>query len=234
MQGMLVTGGAGFIGANFVHHCLEHPRVRLVVLDTLTYAGKIENHQAVNDCPSLRFVPGSITDQSLVEEILRDERVDTLVHFAATSHVDRSIHGPAEFILTNIVGTHSLLKAARKAWLDERTVDRHRFHHVSTDEVYGSLGPGDPPPRVRRRHAPFSYPTTRRRACSAIGQECASGASTSLRPPCPPQTARDNESHLSRDVTDELARDALRICKSSDAWMTQGIRRRRRFSLDTH
>src|ERR1700736_6244424 len=157
MQGMLVTGGAGFIGANFVHHCLEHhPGVRLVVLDALTYAGKVENLYAVNGCPSLRFVHGNITDQGLVEGILRDEKLDTIVHFAAESHVDRSIHGPDEFIHTNIVGTHSLLKAARKVWLDQRTVDKHRFHHVSTDEVYGSLGPDDPPFHERTPYCPNS------------------------------------------------------------------------------
>lgn len=157
MQGMLVTGGAGFIGANFVHHCLEHhPDVRLVVLDALTYAGKVENLQAVRDRASLRFVHGNITDQSLVEGILREEKLDTIVHFAAESHVDRSIHGPDEFIHTNIVGTHSLLKAARKVWLDERAVPTHRFHHVSTDEVYGSLGPDDPPFHERTPYSPNS------------------------------------------------------------------------------
>jgi len=137
---MLFTGGAGFIGANFVHHCLErHAGMRLVVLDALTYADEVENLQAVNGCSSLRFVHSINTDQDLVEGILRDVRLDTLVHFAAESHVDRSTRGPDEFIHTNILGSHSLLRAARKVWLDERTVDdRHRFHHVSTDEVYGS------------------------------------------------------------------------------------------------
>jgi dTDP-glucose 4,6-dehydratase len=157
MQGILITGGAGFIGANFVHHCIErHPGVRLVVLDALTYAGKVENLQAAGGCRDLRFVHASIADQSLVEGILRDEKLDTIVHFAAESHVDRSIHGPDEFIHTNIVGTHSLLKAARKVWLDERTVARHRFHHVSTDEVYGSLGPDDPPFHERTPYSPSS------------------------------------------------------------------------------
>jgi len=157
MHGILITGGAGFIGANFVHHCIEHyAEARLVVLDALTYAGKLENLHAVEAQPALRFVHGNITEQSLVERILRDEKIDTIVHFAAESHVDRSIHGPDEFINTNIVGTHSLLKAARKVWLDERTVDQHRFHHVSTDEVYGSLGPDDPPFHERTPYSPNS------------------------------------------------------------------------------
>jgi dTDP-glucose 4,6-dehydratase len=146
MQGLLVTGGAGFIGANFVHHCLKYqPGVRLVVLDALTYTGRLENLQPVWDEPALRFVRGNIADQSLVEKLLRDEKLDTIVHFAAESQVDRSIDGTDTFVYTNILGTHSLLKAARKVWLDERAVPTHRFHHVSTDEVYGSLGPPDPP-----------------------------------------------------------------------------------------
>jgi dTDP-glucose 4,6-dehydratase len=157
MQRILITGGAGFIGANFVHHLLEHHSdLRLIVLDALTYAGRLENLKAVKTRPALRFVHGNIADQGLVEVLLRDEKLDTIVHFAAESHVDRSIHGPDEFIHTNVVGTHSLLKAARKVWLDERTVAKHRFHHVSTDEVYGSLGPDDPPFHERTAYAPNS------------------------------------------------------------------------------
>jgi len=145
MPRLLVTGGAGFIGANFVHHWLrEHPGDRVVVLDALTYAGNRANLDPVMDHHELRFVQGDICDTMLVESLLRSEGLDTIVHFAAETHVDRSITGPDAFIHTNVVGTHSLLKAARKMWLSEQTVPRHRFHHVSTDEVYGSLGPDDP------------------------------------------------------------------------------------------
>jgi dTDP-glucose 4,6-dehydratase len=141
----MVTGGAGFIGANFVLHWLDaHPDDRVVVLDALTYAGNRANLDPVRQHPGLRFVEGDIRNAPLVEELLRGERLDTIVHFAAESHVDRSISGPDAFIDTNIVGTHVLLKAARRCWLEDRTVPAHRFHHVSTDEVYGSLGPDDP------------------------------------------------------------------------------------------
>jgi dTDP-glucose 4,6-dehydratase len=145
MASLLVTGGAGFIGSNFVHYWLrEHPADRVVVLDALTYAGNLANLEPVMSRRELRFVQGDIGDSALVESLLREEKIDTIVHFAAESHVDRSIHGPDAFIQTNVVGTHSLLKAARQVWLEEKTVPRHRFHHVSTDEVYGSLGPQDP------------------------------------------------------------------------------------------
>lgn len=141
---LLVTGGAGFIGANFVHHWLKHhPGGRVVVLDALTYAGILANLDDVQGRADFRFVHGNICDQPLVEHLLRDEKLDTIVHFAAESHVDRSIEGPDAFLETNIMGTHSMLKAARRVWLEEKTVSTHRFHHVSTDEVYGSLGPDD-------------------------------------------------------------------------------------------
>lgn len=144
---LLVTGGAGFIGANFVHYWLaKYPADRVVVLDALTYAGNLANLESVWANPRLRFVHGNILDQQAVEVLLREEAVDTVVHFAAESHVDRSISGPDAFIETNVIGTHSLLKAAKKVWLDEnRLPDGHRFHHVSTDEVYGTLEPTDPP-----------------------------------------------------------------------------------------
>jgi dTDP-glucose 4,6-dehydratase len=142
---LLVTGGAGFIGANFVQYWLhEHPHDRLVVLDALTYAGHLDNLESVRDDPRLRFVEGDIADEAIVKALLREEAINTIVHFAAESHVDRSIDGPEAFVHTNIVGTHALLKAARAVWLGERE-QAHRFHHVSTDEVYGSLGPDDPP-----------------------------------------------------------------------------------------
>jgi dTDP-glucose 4,6-dehydratase len=153
----LVTGGAGFIGANFVHHWLkQHSDGRLVVLDALTYAGNLASLDAVRDHACFRFVHGKIEDTGLVEALLRDEQLDTVVHFAAESHVDRSISGPDAFVQTNVVGTHSLLKAARKVWLDERKLQQHRFHHVSTDEVYGSLGPSDPAFTERTPYSPNS------------------------------------------------------------------------------
>jgi dTDP-glucose 4,6-dehydratase len=154
---LLITGGAGFIGSNFVHYWLrEHANDRVVVLDALTYAGNLANLQAVADKPQYRFVHGDIGNSELVERLLREEALDTIVHFAAESHVDRSITGPGAFVQTNVLGTYALLEAARKVWLTERTVAQHRFHHVSTDEVYGSLGPDDPPFSESTPYAPNS------------------------------------------------------------------------------
>ncbi|HZT05263.1 MAG TPA: dTDP-glucose 4,6-dehydratase [Steroidobacteraceae bacterium] len=157
MPRLLVTGGAGFIGANFVQYWLgAHPGDRVVVLDALTYAGNLANLEPVRERPELKFVQGNIGNTPLVESLLREEALDTIVHFAAESHVDRSIHGPDAFIETNVQGTHSVLKAARKVWQEEKTVATHRFHHVSTDEVYGSLGPADPAFHERTPYAPNS------------------------------------------------------------------------------
>ena len=142
MRTLLITGGAGFIGANFVHYWMEQYKDdKVVVLDALTYAGNIASLDPVKELPNFTFVHGNILDTDLVEELLRHHKVDTLVHFAAESHVDRSITGPDAFLETNIMGTHSLLKAAKKVWLDDNLLDgkEHRFHHVSTDEVYGTL-----------------------------------------------------------------------------------------------
>jgi dTDP-glucose 4,6-dehydratase len=140
MAKLLVTGGAGFIGTNFVHYWAErHPDDTIVVLDALTYAGNRANLDGVPH----QFVEGDIRDSDLARSLLRDHQIDTIVHFAAESHVDRSIAGPDAFIDTNINGTHSLLKAARAEWLDSGSGRPHRFHHISTDEVYGSLGPDD-------------------------------------------------------------------------------------------
>lgn len=153
---ILVTGGAGFIGVNFVHSWLrDHPGSRVVALDALTYAGNRASLAEAEAQPNFRFVHGDIRDYELVTGLLRDEGIDTLVHFAAESHVDRSIHGPDEFIATNVVGTHVLLKAAKAAWLDGDGRP-HRFHHVSTDEVYGTLRPDDPPFREDTPYAPNS------------------------------------------------------------------------------
>jgi dTDP-glucose 4,6-dehydratase len=161
MRSLLVTGGAGFIGANFVHYWLrEHPDDRVVVLDALTYAGSRASLESVNANPRFRFIHGDIRDGALVEKLLQEHRVDVLVHFAAESHVDRSILGPDAFIETNVTGTHSLLKAAKRVWLDKHASSiqprRHRFHHVSSDEVYGSLAPGAPAFRETTAYAPNS------------------------------------------------------------------------------
>jgi dTDP-glucose 4,6-dehydratase len=154
---LLVSGGAGFIGSNFVLHWLrEHPGDRIVVLDALTYAGSLANLHPADASPQYRFVHGDICERESVERLLREESIDTIAHFAAESHVDRSITGPEVFIRTNVLGTHSLLEAARRVWLDERALERHRFHHVSTDEVYGSLGPHDQPFSESAPYAPNS------------------------------------------------------------------------------
>jgi len=154
---LLVTGGAGFIGSNFVQYWLKcHPKDTLVVLDALTYAGNIESLDPVKNNTNYTFVKGNICDGALVEDLLVQHQLDTIVHFAAESHVDRSISGPDAFLETNIIGTHSLLKAAKKVWLDGDTVIPHRFHHVSTDEVYGTLTASDPPFSETTAYAPNS------------------------------------------------------------------------------
>ena len=155
---LLVTGAAGFIGANFVHYWLnKHADDRVVVLDALTYAGNLANLDPVKENPNFRFVHGDVCDQVLVESLLKVERLDTIVHFAAESHVDRSITGPDAFIETNVIGTHNLLKAAKIVWLDNNhPVKNHRFHHVSTDEVYGSLEADDPAFTEETKYAPNS------------------------------------------------------------------------------
>ena len=153
MQTLLVTGGAGFIGTNFVRYWREHhAQDRVIVLDALTYAGVAANVEGLDN---VTLVEADIRDTETVEALLRDEDVRTLVHFAAESHVDRSISGPDAFVSTNVIGTHSLLKAARAAWLGENARP-HRFHHVSTDEVYGSLEPDDPAFSETTPYAPNS------------------------------------------------------------------------------
>jgi dTDP-glucose 4,6-dehydratase len=156
-RNVCITGGAGFIGANFVRYWLEHTREgHVVVLDALTYAGNVANLAGLERDPRYAFVRGDICDEGAVRALLERYQIDTLVHFAAESHVDRSILGPDEFIRTNVLGTHALLKAAKTLWLDRRMVTAHRFHHVSTDEVYGSLGPQDAPFRESSPYAPNS------------------------------------------------------------------------------
>ena len=151
MASLLVTGGAGFIGSNFVAHwTAAHPADRVTVLDLLTYAGNRANLDGLK----AELVVGDIRDEALVAELVDSRAIDTIVHFAAESHVDRSILGPDAFIETNVLGTHALLKVARKQWVD--TSRPHRFHHVSTDEVYGTLGPNDPAFREDTPYAPNS------------------------------------------------------------------------------
>ena len=158
MRRLLITGGAGFIGANFVQYWIEHhPQDRVTVLDALTYAGNLASLESVRRQPQFRFVHGNICDDGLVNKLFEEERFDTVVHFAAESHVDRSISGPDAFIETNVVGTHVLLKAAKRAWLETKIASGpRRFHHVSTDEVYGSLGPDDLPFTESTPYAPNS------------------------------------------------------------------------------
>jgi len=146
MKNLLITGGAGFIGSNFVLHMLEkHSECRIINLDKLTYAAKKEYLSSAEKNPRYRFVEGDILDSKLVSKIFTEEKINGVIHFAAESHVDNSISGPAVFIETNVKGTLSLLEAARAHWLDapfkpKGGFETARFLHVSTDEVYGSLG----------------------------------------------------------------------------------------------
>jgi dTDP-glucose 4,6-dehydratase len=159
MKNVLVTGGAGFIGSNFVRYLLRtEPDVRVVTLDALTYAGSLENLKDLPDPDRHTFVHGDICDRDGVEAVLREHAIDTLVHFAAETHVDRSILGPAPFVQTNVVGTFTLLEAAKNAWAAGAGTGsgERRFHHVSTDEVYGSLGPSDPAFRETTPYSPRS------------------------------------------------------------------------------
>lgn len=143
---ILITGGAGFIGSNFIPYFLErHPGYQVVNLDILSYAGNLKNLREIGDSPRYRFVQGDICDRKLVDEILGEYDIRGVVHFAAESHVDNSIAGPDIFIKTNINGTFNLLDSARRHWMEaphrfREGYERCRFHHISTDEVYGSLG----------------------------------------------------------------------------------------------
>lgn len=143
MRNLLITGGAGFIGSNFVRYWLaNHPEDKVVNLDALTYAGNLENLKEIENSTNYKFVHGSICDADCVAGIFEGEQIDTVVNFAAESHVDRSILGPEEFIKTNVHGTFTLLEVARRLW--DTGNDVCRFLHVSTDEVYGSLAPDEP------------------------------------------------------------------------------------------
>ena len=159
MKIVMVTGGAGFIGSNFIHHLLKvESDIKVINLDALTYAGSLENLKDVSSDPRYTFVQGDICDTDFVANLLRTNQVDTVVHFAAESHVDRSILGPRQFIETNIMGTFSLLEAARIVWLQEKSLplENVRFHHVSTDEVFGSLKAGEPAWTEDTSYAPNS------------------------------------------------------------------------------
>jgi dTDP-glucose 4,6-dehydratase len=155
---ILVTGGAGFIGSNFVLDWLTSSNEPVVNLDKLTYAGNLQNLAALDGDKRHIFVRGDIGDFALVSELLTRHRPRAILNFAAESHVDRSILGPGEFIQTNIIGTFNLLEATRKYWNDMRTEEKttFRFHHVSTDEVYGSLGQDDHAFRETNQYMPNS------------------------------------------------------------------------------
>jgi len=156
---LLVTGGAGFIGANFVRYCLDlYDDIRIINLDALTYAGSLSNLEGLTRLNHHHFVQGNICDRDLVAKLLREYQIDTIVHFAAESHVDRSISGPSAFIESNFVGTFCLVEEARHYWLEVQGWDDHRcrFHHISTDEVYGSLRAEDPAFSESTPYAPNS------------------------------------------------------------------------------
>lgn len=155
---ILITGGAGFIGSNFILDWLANGTSGIVNLDKLTYAGNPANLASVSSHPRYRFVQGDVCDRDLLSELLIRYRPRAVVHFAAESHVDRSIHGPDDFIRTNVQGTFSLLEEVRAYWTGLDEVDQASFRHVhvSTDEVYGSLAPSDPPFSETTRYAPNS------------------------------------------------------------------------------
>jgi dTDP-glucose 4,6-dehydratase len=157
---MLVTGGAGFIGSNFIRYQLRtDPELAIICLDKLTYAGSLANLSDMPDPPRYRFVHGDACDQDLVRRLVAEAEVDTIVHFAAETHVDRSITDPEAFTRANVLGTSGPLEAARRAWLgpDARRSSRPcRFHHVSTDEIYGALAAGEAPFTETSPYAPNS------------------------------------------------------------------------------
>ncbi len=159
MKRLLVTGGAGFIGSNFIRYVLRtQPKILIINLDLLTYSGSLENLKELPFADKHEFIKGDICDQAFVEELIRHKQIDTVVHFAAESHVDRSILDPRSFVQTNIFGTFSLLEAARKTWLEEKgkEIKKFRFHHISTDEVFGSLPVGAPAFTEKTPYSPNS------------------------------------------------------------------------------
>ena len=158
-KNILVTGGAGFIGSNFIRYLLSKDEdCHITNVDLLTYAGSLQNLKDLPQPERLAFVQGDVSDQPLMEQLIRDRQIDTIVHFAAESHVDRSLTGPSVFIKTNVLGTFSMLEAARTVWLTEGSQrdSQVRFHHVSTDEVYGTLDKQDPAFSETTPYAPNS------------------------------------------------------------------------------
>jgi len=154
---LLITGGAGFIGSNFVHHwCHQYPQHRVIVLDALTYAGNRQTLADLEGKDNFRFVQGDICDRELIDSLLREEQIGLVAHFAAESHVDRSILGPGAFVQTNVVGTFTLLESFRQYWNEKSQPQSDRFLHVSTDEVYGSLEPDDPAFTEKTPYSPNS------------------------------------------------------------------------------
>jgi dTDP-glucose 4,6-dehydratase len=154
---LLITGGAGFIGSNFVHHwCHQYPQHRVIVLDALTYAGNRQTLADLEGKDNFRFVQGDICDRDLIDTLLREEQIGMVAHFAAESHVDRSILGPGAFVQTNVVGTFTLLESFRQYWNEKSQPQSDRFLHVSTDEVYGSLEPDDPAFTEKTPYSPNS------------------------------------------------------------------------------
>ncbi|MCU0489195.1 MAG: dTDP-glucose 4,6-dehydratase [Anaerolineales bacterium] len=159
MKNILVTGGAGFIGSNFIHFLLQtEPGIQVVNLDSLTYAGSPENLNDLPDPSRHQLIQGDICDRPLVDRLLHHYQIGTIVHFAAETHVDRSIVNPEPFIRTNVLGTFTLLEAARQYWINEQSLDLAgcRFHHISTDEVFGSLGRDEPAWTEATPYAPNS------------------------------------------------------------------------------
>jgi dTDP-glucose 4,6-dehydratase len=139
MKKILITGGAGFIGSHVLRLFVNnYPEYQIINLDKLTYAGNLLNLKDIEDKPNYKFIKGDIVDAAFIDNLFSEEQIDSVIHLAAESHVDRSISNPTEFVMTNVVGTVNLLNAARHQWKNEYS--KHRFYHISTDEVYGSLG----------------------------------------------------------------------------------------------
>src|SRR4030066_2015773 len=159
MKNVLVTGGAGFIGSNFIRFLLDvEPEVDVINLDVLSYAGSLENLKGLAFPERYTFVRGDVCDRPLVDHLFHLHKIDTVVHFAAETHVDRSILYPEQFLRTNLVGTFTMLDAARQYWFSEKALptDELRFHHISTDEVFGTLKPDDPAWTETTPYAPSS------------------------------------------------------------------------------